>query len=341
MASGVGLMPSRWRRLLIHPWAVVDSIKSPASSTGICWTIFSNASSQKLATRRRPTSACSTIALGPPCLTLHIPDCQAPAVAKSLCAKHAMRLRRHGDPAKVNRRGRKDRDAPTRELMSQLSDRTYARFLHAVRLCRDLGVDPKALIQECTRAKTVNFSEMEQITEAMWPSDVPRQTGRTELDDAQQVDTNRQTPAFWRERLDVLSVEPPVVRWRTRPLAMFNGVDAATREIACKTWNKANAGQIVRAMANGRMRISITRPDGVKRLFDARSIIAQIGLTPIGDLQRRSTRRQVRRDAGDRRSGPHANLPHGRIVGNWLPARNGRRSKAAIRGQRVRSSLAS
>ena len=113
-----------------------------------------------------------------------------------------------------------------------------------------------------------------------------------------------QTPVFWRERLDVLSVEPPVVRWRTRPLAMFNGVNAATREIAFKTWNKANAGQIVRAMANGRMRIPVTRPDGVKRLFDVRAIIAEIGLTPIGDLQwgpTRSTQRQVRRDAGDRR----------------------------------------
>ena len=94
-----------------------------------------------------------------------------------------------------------------------------------------------------------------------------------------------QTPVFWRERLDVLSVEPPVVRWRARPLAMFNGVNAATREIAFKTWNKANAGQIVRAMANGRMRIPVTRPDGVKRLFDVRAIIAEIGLTPIGDLQ--------------------------------------------------------
>ena len=36
---------------------------------------------------------------------------------------------------------------------------------------------------------------------------------------------------------------------------------------SASTWNKSNAGQIVRAMANGRMRISVTRPDGVKR-FD-------------------------------------------------------------------------
>ena len=133
-------------------------------------------------------------------------------------------------------------------------------------------------------------------------------------------------------------------RWRSRPLAMFNGVDAASREIAWKTWNKSNAGQVVRAMANGRMRIAVTRPDGVKRLFDVRAIIAEIGLTPIGDLQ------QGRYEAPDDKfaetreiagSGPHANLPHGRIVGNRLPARNGRRSKAAIRGQRARSSLAS
>jgi hypothetical protein len=48
-----------------------------------------------------------------------VPDCQSPAVVKGLCVKHSMRLRRHDDPAKVNRPGRKDGDADMRELLRE------------------------------------------------------------------------------------------------------------------------------------------------------------------------------------------------------------------------------
>ena len=96
------------------------------------------------------------------------PDCQAKAVAKGLCAKHAMRLRRHGDPAKVNRRGRKDWDAARRETMRESSDRTYARFSRALRLCRDFGLDADSLISRCTRANgSVNNAALERIAETM------------------------------------------------------------------------------------------------------------------------------------------------------------------------------
>ena len=77
-----------------------------------------------------------------------------------------MRLRRHGDPAKVNRRGRKDEDAAVREIMSELSDRTYARFSRALRLCRAFGLDSALLIQRCTRAnKSMNFAALERMAE--------------------------------------------------------------------------------------------------------------------------------------------------------------------------------
>jgi hypothetical protein len=96
------------------------------------------------------------------------PDCQTPAAAKGLCAKHAMRLRRHGDPAKVNRRGRKDKDRPGREMLSELSDRTYARYKRGLRLLDFVGLDAGPVIARCTRPNgSVNFAAIERIAEAM------------------------------------------------------------------------------------------------------------------------------------------------------------------------------
>ena len=85
--------------------------------------------------------------------------------------------------------------------------------------------------------------------------------------------------AYLRECFDVLSADPPVLRWRTRPLAHFSN-DAAS-----KTFNKANAGQVIRAQGDGRGRVSLTR-NGDKRVsLDVKTIIREIGVTPIGDLQ--------------------------------------------------------
>jgi hypothetical protein len=85
--------------------------------------------------------------------------------------------------------------------------------------------------------------------------------------------------AYLRECFDVLSADPPVLRSRTRPLAHFSN------EAASKTFNKANAGQVIRLQADGRGRVSLTC-NGDKRVsLDVKMIIREIGVTPIGDLQ--------------------------------------------------------
>jgi hypothetical protein len=94
------------------------------------------------------------------------PDCQALAVAKGLCAKHNMRLRRHGDPAKINQRGRKAEDRQMREMMSELSDRSYARFRRGLRLLRWAKVDTEPVIARCTRPNgSMNWSLFQRIAE--------------------------------------------------------------------------------------------------------------------------------------------------------------------------------
>jgi hypothetical protein len=84
---------------------------------------------------------------------------------------------------------------------------------------------------------------------------------------------------YLRECIDVLSDDPPTLRWRARPLAHFDG-----NEASFKTWNKNNAGQEIRPQADGRMRVTFTG-GRERRSLDARSIIAEIGVTPIGGLQ--------------------------------------------------------
>ena len=89
-------------------------------------------------------------------------------------------------------------------------------------------------------------------------------------------------PEYLRECIDVLSDDPPILRWRARPLAHFAAVD--NPEAALKQWRKTYAGQTIRPQADGRLRVNFT-VDGERRRFDARSIIAEIGVTPIGDVQ--------------------------------------------------------
>ena len=96
------------------------------------------------------------------------PECQAPAVVKGLCAKHNMRLRRHGDPAQVNRRGRKRVDPVVRETMRELSDRSYGRYRRGLRLLRYFDLDAKPVIAQCTRPNgSMNWAKFEQLAEAM------------------------------------------------------------------------------------------------------------------------------------------------------------------------------
>ena len=96
--------------------------------------------------------------------------CKGKAVAKGLCGKHNMRLRRHGDPAKVNARGRRDGDAATRKMMSELSDRSYARFQRGLGLLRLFELDAAPVIAKCTRKNgSMNCAMFERLAEGMAP----------------------------------------------------------------------------------------------------------------------------------------------------------------------------
>jgi hypothetical protein len=89
-------------------------------------------------------------------------------------------------------------------------------------------------------------------------------------------------PEYLRECLDVLSADPPVLRWRTRPLAHF--ADVENPEAALQQWRKTYTGQTIRPAADGRLRVPL-RTDRGRRTLDARSIVAEIGVTPIGDME--------------------------------------------------------
>jgi hypothetical protein len=96
------------------------------------------------------------------------PDCSAAAVAKGLCAKHTMRLRRHGDPATVNRRGRKAGASPEREAMADRSDRTYARFRRGARLLSAAGLDLAPVLAACSRPNgSKNWAQFERQAEVI------------------------------------------------------------------------------------------------------------------------------------------------------------------------------
>ena len=96
------------------------------------------------------------------------PGCKANADGKGLCAKHYMRLRRHGDPGKVNARGRRDGDAAARKMMSELSDRSYARFQRGLGLLRLFELDVAPVIAKCTRLNgSMNLAMFERLAEGM------------------------------------------------------------------------------------------------------------------------------------------------------------------------------
>jgi hypothetical protein len=72
-----------------------------------------------------------------------IKDCDGKVVAHGLCQKHYMRLRRHGDPEKVGKRGPRlpEWQKGYSAMMSvnyEQSARTHARQLQAFRLLRTL-----------------------------------------------------------------------------------------------------------------------------------------------------------------------------------------------------------
>jgi hypothetical protein len=85
-------------------------------------------------------------------------------------------------------------------------------------------------------------------------------------------------PAFLRQCIDVLSADPPLLRWRGRPRSHFPRGEKG--DLAFKIWGNTFAGQTVRPQDDGRLRLSLTL-NGERRKLDARAIIAEIGVTPL------------------------------------------------------------
>ena len=103
-------------------------------------------------------------------------------------------------------------------------------------------------------------------------------------------------PAYLRACFDVLSGDPPVARWRTRPRSHFS------TEVAWKTANKSYAGKIIRPTAEGRSRVFIIF-EGKRHTLDVKRIIAEIGITPLADREVLLTVRQNTKLASGRAVG--------------------------------------
>jgi hypothetical protein len=85
-------------------------------------------------------------------------------------------------------------------------------------------------------------------------------------------------PEFLRACFDVLCADPPVLRWRERPREHF----ATERDWRMR--NKSLAGQTLRPQADGRIRVTLVLASGGARTtFDARAVVAEIGVTRVGD----------------------------------------------------------
>jgi hypothetical protein len=108
-------------------------------------------------------------------------------------------------------------------------------------------------------------------------------------------------PDYLRQCVDVLSDDPPLLRWRERPPEHFT--DGAAVWTA---WNKNNAGQTIRPQADGRLRIKIGG-----RHVDARSVIAEIGVTPVSD--------RFGPQRGNQPDGPNDRFAHIRDVAGTGP----------------------
>ena len=57
-------------------------------------------------------------------------------------------------------------------------------------------------------------------------------------------------PAYLRECIDVLSADPPVLRWRARPRSHFARGKAGDQAYA--VWNRNFAGQTIRLAGDGK-----------------------------------------------------------------------------------------
>ncbi len=99
-----------------------------------------------------------------------VEGCDRAAKVKGLCQMHYMRQRRHGDPATVEKAGRKADEGYVyyRRMFREfnLSQRTRARIFPALRGLKELvGIDKmKKIISYCSRPSgSTNFSKVEAI----------------------------------------------------------------------------------------------------------------------------------------------------------------------------------
>jgi hypothetical protein len=92
-----------------------------------------------------------------------IDGCGRASVAKDLCGKHYMRLRRTGDANRVRKSGPKRSESLTRSLLREWSPRTRARFDRALRMLLSAGGREEAeqAIKLSTRPNgSVNVSKL-------------------------------------------------------------------------------------------------------------------------------------------------------------------------------------
>jgi hypothetical protein len=94
-----------------------------------------------------------------------IEDCPADPVAKGLCAKHYMRLRRQGDPNKTAKRGPKQADDPTRGKFPGWSARRYADFRQAWKLLQYNDVEgTQRIFAEASRPNgDINITKLRRL----------------------------------------------------------------------------------------------------------------------------------------------------------------------------------
>jgi hypothetical protein len=91
-----------------------------------------------------------------------IDGCAAKPIAKGLCSKHYMRVRRGGDASKKRKPGPKpDKWRVQARKTSEMSDRTFARCKAALRMLRGAGIDTVPFIKAASRPNgSVNVSRL-------------------------------------------------------------------------------------------------------------------------------------------------------------------------------------
>src|SRR3954452_23181247 len=94
-----------------------------------------------------------------------IEGCGNKPVAKGLCAKHYMRLRRTGDPLRTRRSGPKPSAlvAAQRELLRDCSDRAFARYRLALELLPSKEDRKRAIAAASRPNGSLNISKLLDI----------------------------------------------------------------------------------------------------------------------------------------------------------------------------------